>query len=452
MTSFKLSHLLLGGALSLSAAFAADPQVAAEAPQQPVVQKPALSYANEALPKWLTLSGEFQFRFEGRQGLGYVEGNDDGYGLVRTRINVGIKPTSWLQFYFQGQDSRAPGIRTSASNNGLFRDPFDIRQAFVKIGGGESVPVAFTAGRQLLSYGDQRLIGALDWTNTSRTFDALKLEVQAAKDVKFDVFSSSIVQNNPNRRVNISPEGANLHGVYGSIANVIPKSVIEPYGFWQTTPVVLDELNVRGDLDRYTGGVRIWAKGLKGWDYNLAFVKQWGSIASTDIQAWGSYAELGYSLPTAWAPRLYTEYTFGSGDSDPADGKTGGFNDIFPTAHLWYGYNDLVGWRNLKNLRIGTQLKPHAKVGLRFDYHSFWLANRNDGLYNVAGARTVAAPSGGAANSKIGDEFDATITIPLTPAITIGGGVGHMFPGAFLKANTPGGSDNFTFLFTNFKL
>jgi hypothetical protein len=111
-----------------------------------------------------------------------------------------------------------------------------------------------------------------------------------------------------------------------------------------------------------------------------------------------------------------------------------------------------VGWRNLKNVRIGTQFKPHPKVGVRLDYHSFWLANRNDGLYNAAGVRTAAAPSSGAADSKIGDEVDATFTVPLTPTITIGGGIGRMFPGAFLKANTPGAADTFTFLFTNFKL
>ena len=201
-----------------------------------------------------------------------------------------------------------------------------------------------------------------------------------------------MVQNNPNRRVNLSAEGANLHGLYGAVKNVIPKSTIEPFMLWQTTPLVADELAFRGDLDRYTGGVRIWAKGLNGWDYNVAVVTQWGDLASADIGAWGSYAELGYTIRAPWSPRVYAEYTFGSGDSDASDGKAGGFVDLFPTAHLWYGYNDLVGWRNLKNVRIGTQFKPHSKVGLRLDYHSFWLANKNDGLYNVAGRPTVAAP------------------------------------------------------------
>ena len=444
----RLTSLFLLFGIAL---WAADPDPKSSDGPIPLAEKVATSYVNDGLPKWLNLSGEFRFRFESRQGLGFVKNNDDGYGLARTRVNVGIKPTSWLQFGFQGQDSRAPGIRDGATNNGVFRDPFDVRQAYVKLGGGETMPVAVTVGRQLLVYGDQRLIGALDWTNTSRTFDAAKLELKAGDNAKLDFFSASVVQNNPNRTINQSAEGNNLHGFYGAIKNIIPKSTIEPYVLWQTTPVVMNELILRGDLDRYTGGVRIFAKGLGPWDYNFAVVKQWGSSAGADIDAWGSYAELGYSVKAPWSPRLYAEYTFGSGDADSSDGTIGGFVDLFPTAHLWYGYNDLVGWRNLKNIRLGAQLKPHKKVALRFDYHSFWLANKRDGLYNVAGVRSVAAPDGGAADAKIGDEVDVTFTVPLTPVLTVGGGAGHMFRGPFLEANSPGSGNTFSFLFCAYK-
>ncbi len=159
----------------------------------------------------------------------------------------------------------------------------------------------------------------------------------------------------------------------------------------------------------------------------------------------------GHTIEAPLKPRLYAEYTFGSGDSDATDGEIGGFVDLFPTAHLWYGYNDVVGWRNLKNLRLGAQLKPHKKLGVRLDYHSFWLANLNDSLYNVAGRPTVAAPVGGTTDAKIGDEVDVTFTVLVTPVLTVGGGVGHMFPGAFLEANSPGAGNTFSFLFFAYK-
>jgi hypothetical protein len=414
------------------------------------LDKPALESANSHLPSWLKLSGEVRLRYESRQGLGFQEGNDDGYGLVRTRLNIDIQPKRWLQFFVQGQDSRAPGIDASPAS-GLYRDPFDLRQAYVRMKAGERRTVAVTVGRQLLNYGDQRLIGPLDWTNTSRAFDAVKLELQPHENVKLDFFSASVVENNPNRRVNQSPEGNNLHGLYGAIRNVIPKSTIEPFLLWKTTPLVNTELGRAGDLDRHTGGVRIWAKGLGPWDYNLAVARQWGDAAANRISAWGSYAEVGYTLPLRWTPRLYAEYTYGSGDADPADGRVGGFDDLYPTAHLWYGYNDLVGWRNLKNVRLGLQLQPHRKLKASFDYHSFWLASRRDGLYNVAGRLTVAAPEGGAADTKIGDEVDVSFTVPLTAVVTLGGGVGHMFPGPFLEANSPGHGNTFSFAFLGYR-
>ncbi len=448
-----MAHVVLCAALWACDLSAAEPSATPSAPPAPLPEPtwastPATSHVNNELPSWLNVSGELRFRFEDRRGNGYRKGEDDSYGLFRTRVNIGVKPKPWLDFLFQGQDSRAPGKNDA---NGVFRDPFDVRQAYVKIGGGEGSPVAVTAGRQLLLYGDQRLIGPLDWTNTSRTFDAVKLELRAGDNAKFDVFSSAVVRNDPNRRTNQRQDGVNLHGVYGAIKNVIPRSTIEPYVLWQTNPLVVDEFGFRGDLDRYTSGVRVWSKGIGPWDYNVAIANQRGAAGGAAIRAWGSYAELGYSIRAPLKPRVYVEYTFGSGDADSTDGKIGGFNDIYPTAHLWYGYNDLVGWRNLKNLRIGADLKPHRKLGVKLDYHSFRLANRNDGLYNVAGVQTVAAPAGGAQNAKIGDEVDASFTIPLTTILTVGGGVGHMFPGAFLKRNTPGSRNTFTFLFVGYR-
>ena len=401
------------------------------------------------LPSWLHIFGEFRVRYEDRQALGYRKGSDDGYGLVRNRLDVAIRPASWLKFGFQGQDARAPGIRQGLPNIGAFRDGFDLRQAYAQIGDDNS-PVALTVGRQLLAYGDQRLVGALDWANTSRAFDAVKLQLRG-DSFKVDVFSAQVVQNDPDRRINRSAEGNNLHGIYGAIENVIPGSTLEPYVLWQTRPLASNELNASGDLDRYTLGLRAWAKGLGPWDYNVALVRQWGDVAGAEIRAWAYYAELGYSIDARWSPRFYAHYNFGSGDEDPDDGRIGGFVDVYPTAHRWYGYNDLVGWRNLKNIRLGTEFKPHRKLGLQFDFHSFWLATMGDALYNVGGRLSVAPPPGGATDSKVGDEVNAVFTVPVSQTLSLGGGVGYMFPGPFLKANTPGHGNTFTYLVAAYK-
>lgn len=426
--------------LACCASLLAQDSQSAEEPPQPA---PEQSAAASALSEIFTVGGEFRTRFESRQGLGYRKGSNDSYTLVRLRIDIAVKPAEWLEFGFQGQDSRAPGIREVPAL-GAFEDEFDVRQAHVRIGKADA-PVTLTVGRQLLAYGDQRLVGALDWSNTSRVFDAIKLATQAGS-VKVDVFSASVVQNDPTRRLNQSLEGNNIHGIYAAIEDVIPKSTIEPYVLWQTTPMTVNELQMRGDMDRYTTGTRIWGRGLGPWDYNAALVAQRGNLAGASIEAWAYYTELGYSLDRKLEPRLFAEYNFGSGDDDPMDGKVGGFVDVYPTAHRWYGYNDLVGWRNIKNLRLGTQLQAHEKLGLQFDFHSFWLVTDHDALYNVGGRLTVPAPAGGIANKKVGDEFNVTFSSSPTERIGLSGGIGYMFPGPFLKANTPGYGNTFSFL------
>ena len=446
---FPVKWAMLAGAISLlssTAVLSSDDEEKKTAEKPPVTVDRALG---NDLPSWVDLSGEFRVRYEGRRALGYRQGSDDGYGLIRTRLDLGITPASWLKFGFQGQDASAPGIRDGLPNIGVFRDGFDLRQAYAQIGS-EKSPVTLTVGRQVLAYGDQRLIGALNWTNTSRAFDAVKLQFRG-DGARVDVFSAQVVQNDPAVRINRSMEGNNLHGVYGAIENVIPGSTLEPYLLWQSTRSVVNELNQRGDLNRYTMGLRVWAKGLGPWDYNLALVRQRGDLAGAEIQAWGYYAELGYSIDAESSPRLYVHYNFGSGDEDGSDGRVGGFVDIYPTAHFLYGYNDLVGWRNLKNIRLGAEFKPHPKFGLQFDFHSFWLATGNDALYTVAGALSVAPPPGGATDLKVGNELDAVFTVPVSKAVSLSGGIGYMFPGPFLKANTPGDGNTFSYLVASYK-
>ena len=403
----------------------------------------------DELPGWLSLSGEFRFRFENGQGLGYSEDSDDGYGLTRTRLELGVRPVSWLNFGIQAQDSRAPGIRPALSNSGAVRDPFDLRQAYAEIGASRSA-ASLKVGRQALIYGDSRLIGAPNWSNTSRVFDAVRLQVRGS-GAKLDLFSASVVRNDPNRRLNRSVEGEYLHGLYGSLESVIPGSTLEPYLLWQTKSSVVNELNAHGDLDRYTLGFRAWGKGLGPWDYNAALVRQWGQVAGSDIQAWAYYAELGYSIEARLNPRLYIHYNFGSGDKDSQDGRFGGFVNLYPTTAFLYGRANRVGWRNHKGLRLGSEFKPHSKLTLLLEFHSFWLASKTDALYSAGGQVSVAPPPGGARDAKVGNEVDAVFTVPVTDNFSLGAGLAHMLPGPFVKANTPGHPFTYSYLFTSYK-
>jgi len=397
---------------------------------------PALS--NVPLPEWLSLSGEFRTRMESNSNLGYVDGATDTYGLVRTRINLDAHPSGWLQLFVQGQDSRAPGIlRTRA--NGVFRDPFDLRQAYVKLGPG-SGQLARTVGRQLLLYGDQKLIGPLDWTNTSRTWDAAKVQLRTSK-IDVDVFTSWVVANDPTKAVNESDWDNGFYGVYATVRPGPAGLSVEPLLLWRTTPAVGSGF----EGDRYSGGARmVYQTGAVST--SAMFVEQWGSVGPADIGARAASATASYTFSSPVKPVLMAEVNWATGDDDPADGTLGAFVDMFPTAHLYYGYNDLVGLRNIKNMRLRAGFSPLTRLSAAVDFHTFSLASKTDGLYNVAGAQTVAAPSGGATDGHVGEEVDVTFSLRLTETMSVAGGVGHMFPGAFLEANSGGAGNTFTHL------
>jgi len=98
--------------------------------------------------------------------------NDDSWLLNRFRLGLSLKTADGVAFFFQGQDSREidrdrPDERGHLGAEG--DDPFDLRQAYVELGDGRSFPLSLTLGRQVLQYGDQRLIGPFAWNAIART-------------------------------------------------------------------------------------------------------------------------------------------------------------------------------------------------------------------------------------------------------------------------------------------
>jgi hypothetical protein len=384
---------------------------------------------NKALPKWLKFSGEYRARVEGFSGGAFKNNNSDLYFLHRFRINMSVKPTPWLKFQFQGQDARV-FAKTAKPYAAPFQDTMDLRIATVEIGDSEAKTFGLRVGRQELVFGEQRLVGHVSWLNTARTFDAARATFRY-KGYKLDAFASTVVQSFDgqfNRA--FRTKGDNFHGLYGSTDKLIPKTVVEPYVFWRVT----SSLN----RDFKTVGVRLAGKLPKSFDYGVEVVGQTGSQAKDDIKAWAGHYLLGYTtarLPHK--PRLIAEYNYASGDSNPTDAKRGTFDQLYPTPHDKYGLADQIGWRNIHQIRLGSEFKPHPKLTLMPNYHNFWLASATDALYAVNSTAFVRRANG-SAGKHVGQELDLTTNYAINKQVQIGMGLAHLFPGRFLKATTPG--------------
>ena len=397
---------------------------------------------NRHLPAWLRFSGEFRSRMEGPTGLGF-RSNEDLFLLSRVRLNMKIQPASWLKFNFQGQDAQVFG-RNPKPDGPPFQDRMDLRAAYVEMGDSEKAAFGLRAGRQELVFGEQRLIGHVSWLNTARTFDAVRATFRR-NGYRLDAFASSVV-NIRDAEFNRHADGNNFHGLYGGIEKLIPNTVIEPYALWRLAPRMLTETGGRGNLDFKTYGIRLAGKLPAGFDYGLEMAKQAGGLGTDDIGAWAGHYRLGYTISKLkYKPRMIGEYNYATGDQDPRDGRRGTFDVLYPTPHDKYGLANQIGWKNIHHLRLGPEFKPHAKWIISANYHSWWLANTSDALYNAVGNPVVRLTSG-TPGRHVGQEIDGQAFFTLNKQVAIAGGFAHIFPGEFLRAATPGKSYNFPYV------
>ena len=410
---------------------------------QSQAQKPSDELNNE-LPKWLKLSGEFRARLEGYSGGSFRDDSSDAYYLNRLRVNLLIQPASWIKVFAQTQDARVAFKNTKPAAP-PFQDTWDLRQAYLELGNSEKGVAGVRAGRQELNFGEQRLIGSADWNNTARSFDAVRVTLHPLSGVRVDAFASSVVVLQDGV-LDHHKDGDNLHGLYGGLEKLIPGSVIEPYVLWRVSPRLRNEAGTLSNLSEYTTGVRWVGKLPLNFDYGLEMDLQRGGLGSDQVSAWAGHWVAGYTFAQRkYKPHVLVEYNYASGDRDPRDGTRGTFDQLYPTAHNKYGLLDQIGWKNIEDLRTGVELKPAKRWTTSAIFHNWYLADPHDALYNAASAVLVRNPAGLLA-THVGEELDLQAAVTLNPAMQLGFGFGHLFPGEFLRKATPGKSYNFPYL------
>jgi hypothetical protein len=409
-------------------------------------------------------NGELVFDFQSKGRFEYRENNfdfndqtnaltDDSWMLYRTRLGVKWKPTSWFNIYVQGQDVREfdsdrPNVIGQMGAEG--DDTFDLRIGYMEIGD-PLKGLSFKLGRQALLYGDQRLIGPLEWLNTSRVFDAAKLHY-AGTDWFVDAFVSSVVRfqddtfNLSDLTSDEDTRNQLFSGVYFSSTGLLQKHTTDFYALH------LSEEYAVGDTNFVTLGTRIKADPLKngGWDYETEMVGQFGKKQGQDLASFAGHWGFGKIWTThSWKPRLFAEYNFGSGDDNPTDGEINTFQNLFPTNHLFYGYMDLFSWQNIHNPAISFSVNPTKQLMLKADFHAFMLATTNDFWYRVNGV-TTARPKAPGSSKFAGTELDLTATYKYNDHLKFMLGYSHFFAGDTLKAT--GSADDADFAYVEFQI
>lgn len=401
---------------------------------------------NEQLPKWVRIGFDHRFRLEGYNSLRYREDNDDRWLLNRFRANLTLIPTSWLSFTFQGQDSRI-FFKSNPSGQTPYQNKFDLRQAYTDLGQVGKSNVALRFGRQELAYGDERVIGGSNWGNIARTFDAAKLVLTRGR-WQLDLVSAAVVTLQPNG-LSHHVQGNNIHFAYAQWTNPVPNSTLQPYFIWRVGRGLGDSLGGITHQDRRVAGARFAGKLPRNWDYNVETLFQVGNVNDQfgyeTIRAFAQHAVAGHTFQEIrFKPRVFGEYNYASGDKDPADHQAGTFDQMYPTPHAKYGLADQVGWQNIQHYTGGVDLAPFKKITFRVSGSNWYLAQARDGLY-VAGGGLAFRDYTGKSGRHVGGEVDFIAQYNFGKNY-VGGGYGHLFPGSFLKAQSPGVGLNYQYL------
>ena len=402
--------------------------------------------------RWEVRDNNFDFN----RGTNAV--TDDGWLLQRFRMGMMLKPTNWLKIYAQVQDSReffsgrplVPGALGAEGD-----DSFDLRQAYIEIADYSKCPWGLKLGRQELSFGDERLVGAFDWNNFGRTFDAAKLTYKKP-GFTLDMFTStSVVITSKNYDqsdfLNGTETGRGLvfSGVYASF-NDLPFGVVDVYTFMVdeprgntsnvqgglAAPVTTGSLKAHSDFATLGSRIKGDPKKLHGWEFSAEIAYQVGDLRGLSLNAFAATVGAGYNFDAPLKPRIYAEYNFASGDGNSADNDIGTFQNLFPTNHKFYGIMDLFAWQNLQNALVSFRVSPAKNVTTELAYNAFWLADTNDVWYRANGLTAVRPLNATSrkASDYCGSEVDFVVKWDVCKNLQVQGGYSHFFAGDYLKS------------------
>lgn len=439
-------------------------------------------------------SGNERLRYEKKDNLaiqghaGSVDFRDHGadmhndYFLSRLRFHVAYTD-KWWSAYVEPQSSvvlsderyayaNNPAIAGTVKRkeNGPEDDTIDLHQAYVTIGNHKEFPLSLKAGRQELSYGEERLVGAFGWNNIGRSFDAVKVRWQNPL-FGVDFFSGYPVIPENGKFIDVPNRHDWFSGAYAT-STKLPANILDVYFLSRNAD--RQAINTEPSpqfgqptaRDIYTLGARIKSKpGETGnFDYSLESAAQVGDFASSataDRKAQSAYmyvAQLGYTFTDLWAtPRFGLEYDYSSGDNNSADGVHHTFDNLFPTNHKFYGSMDVVSLQNIEDFGMNLTLKPTPRMNVTLMGNLFWLANNHDFFYNVTGAPRNSAPTYGihpTYNKFVGSEFTIVTGYALTRFAQVEAGYGHFFTGNYIDQSVApaGGSSDADWLYVQFSL
>ena len=397
--------------------------------QLDVAQKGADKLASVTEGK-LKLQFEERTRWEEQDGVKFGAGVNQQDMLSRLRVGLQYRPTSWLTFSGMGQDARAPWYGKPAPSS--VREVMNLHESWVALAS-EKTALNFSFGRRMLDYGETRVIGTPQWSNTSRTYDYGRMEY-ATKKMTLDALMVSPVIVNTDKFDN--PElGNRIWGTYDVFPKVWRGLSLDAYALRHSENKIGGWTSA-GTLGTNSFGSRAYGPLPGKFAYSLEGIGQTGHQGTPDQRAYAWFSGISRPVTVAGRPlNMSFEYKGASGSSYGSD-HSATYDQLAPANHDKFGHMDQFGWRNLKTIKSLETVNLTKAVAFNVMYTDERLFSASDALYASSGSQ-IAISKKGLDGTHVGQELDAFSTFKVK-GHTFYAGFGHFFKGEFVEKATDG--------------
>ena len=283
-------------------------------------------------------------------------------------------------------------------------------------------------GRQVLSYDDERILGALDWNNAGRKHDAALLRFEKNK-FRTDL---AFAFNQNTERITGTFYDNSFSQPYKSMEFLWMKYEISEA---LSASALLMNLDMQNRLDssiyhlQTLGGNVFYKKdklNLTGTYYFQTGNNPQKSLKSVKTNAWMAAFKADYNINKKIGIGVGSDYLSGK-NMNSSTSTISFFNPLYGTHHKFYGFMDYF-----------YVSSPYKNVGLWDSYLNinFTPANKFNSqiaLHHFESAAKVINYSGSTASSTLGNEADLTFTYTIMKEVKLNGGYSQMFTNSSMK-------------------
>jgi Alginate export len=347
------------------------------------------------------------------------------------------------------QDARLAGLPSPAGvDRGEVFSATSFSSAFIELRSLDASPSWARIGRQEITWGEGRLLGASDWALTPRSLDAARLHL-TLRQFDFEALAALLAPPGavpPEYRMQaeasggLGGTGAQLYGV-DAIGHFDPLLHAEVLGLVR---IARDPLTATAlaPSDTFVLDGRIFGD-RAGIAYSVEFAYEAGRIAilggNRQLSAWGTTAHVDWQTSWLWRPKLVLGGSFATGDAGDLTGKLHRFDPVLPDVRSGLGQMGLYGWTNVLDAAFAVILAPAEGLTVALDYRHVRLADARGAWFAASLAAVGQNPNND--STLLGNEIDAEVTYAPLDALAVSAGYGALITGDGARTILAGSAD-----------